>query len=61
MANEVPPRAVKEFLFKLLMELYKFLLDINMQSKCESIEYLEHNTSHDAWQEVYIQEGVYIW
>jgi hypothetical protein len=61
MPNEVPPRVVKKILFKMLMELNKILLDISMWNKCERIEYLEQNTSHDAWQEVYIQEGVYIW
>jgi hypothetical protein len=30
MLDEVPPRAVKEFLFKMLMELNKILLDISM-------------------------------
>lgn len=39
MLDEVPPRAVKEFLFKMLMELNKILLDISMWNKCERIEY----------------------
>jgi hypothetical protein len=48
MADEVSPRVVKEFLFKTLMELNTILLDISMRNKCERIEYLEHNTSHDV-------------